>query len=126
MSQDRNDFDIFDPTGMLKTMRNDNIGAWAKAMAEFVNTDAYAEATGAILDASLANSAPFREAMEKAMKQTLANLKMPSRDDVIGLAQRLTNLEFRLDDMDAKLDLVLAALAKPNPRKRAKSTNSEN
>jgi hypothetical protein len=29
---------------------------------------------------------------------------MPSRADFVSLAQRLTNIEMRLDDLDAKLD----------------------
>ena len=39
-----------------------------------------------------------------AMSQTLANLNMASRDDITRLAERLTNIEVRLDDLDAKLD----------------------
>ena len=36
------------------------------------------------------------------MTQTLANLNLPSRDDVTRLAERLTNIEMRLDDLDAQ------------------------
>ena len=35
---------------------------------------------------------------------------MPSRDDVTRLAERLTNVEMRLDDLDAKLDDILRAV----------------
>ena len=97
----------FDPTGMLKEMRDTNMDAWAKMMVKLVNTDAYSESTGAMLDAWLSNSAPFRKAMESMVYQGLANAKLPSLDDVSRLAERLTNIEMRLDDMDAKLDNLL-------------------
>jgi len=73
-------------------------------MTEAVNSDAYAQASGAMLDNTLSMSAPFRESLEKTMLQVLQQLSLPSRQDIIGLAERFTNLEMRLDDMDASLD----------------------
>ena len=97
-------FNPFDPTGVLKTIRDANMDAWSKMMIELVNTDAYARGTGEMLDAWLSNSAPFRKAIEAALTRALGNLNMPSRAEVIGLAERLTNIEMRLDDLDAKLE----------------------
>lgn len=106
MSQSNNKsaYDPFDPTGMLKQMRDANVESWAKVMTDFVNTDAYAESTGAMLDAWLTTSGPFRKVMESTMGQALAQLNMPTRDDITRLAERLTNIEMRLDDLDARLD----------------------
>ena len=42
--------------------------------------------------------------MEDSMAQTLAQLNFPTRDDVTRIAERLTNIEMRLDDLDTKLD----------------------
>jgi hypothetical protein len=96
----------FDPMASFRQMRDAYLDAWAKTMVETVNTEAYAKATGTLLDAYLQMSSPFREAVEKAMLQALQQLSMPSRADFTGLAERLTNLEMRLDDMDAKLDRI--------------------
>ena len=98
------EFNPFDPTGMLKEMRDANMDGWAKMMGEFVNTDAYAESTGAMLDAWLTTSGPLRKMMEKNMSQAMAQLNLPTRDDISRIAERMTNIEMRLDDMDAKLD----------------------
>jgi hypothetical protein len=38
-------------------------------MIQFVNTDAYAQSTGAMLNAWLTNSGPFRKMLETAMAQ---------------------------------------------------------
>jgi BMFP domain-containing protein YqiC len=86
---------------------------WAKALVQAVNSEAYAKATGAILDAYLAASGPLREALEKTMTQALQQLNMPSREDFVSLAERLTNIEMRLDDMDAKLDRLERQSEKP-------------
>lgn len=103
----------FDPFDAWRKMQEVNMDAWAKAMVQAVNTDAYAKATGAILDAYLTASGPFREALEKTMTQALQQFSMPTRDDFISLAERLTNIEMRIDDLDAKLDRIEHKSEKP-------------
>lgn len=97
--------DPFDPLGIMKGMRNTGMEHWSKAMTEFVNSDAYATANAEMLNAWLSNSSPFRKAMETAVNQSLSAMNIASRDDYIRLAERLTNIEMRLDDLDAKLDV---------------------
>jgi hypothetical protein len=126
MTQENNaTFNPFDPTGMLKTIRDSNMEAWSRMMIELVNTDAYARVTGEMLDAWLSNSAPFRKAIEAAMTRALGDLHMPSRADVISLAERLTNIEMRLDDMEAKLDESLRAARRPAAAPRNKHRAEE-
>ena len=104
MTQANSDFNPFDPTGMLKEMRDVNMDAWSKTMIDLVNTDEYATSTGKMLDAWLTSSGPFRKAIETSMNHTLAQLNLPTRDDVTRIAERLTNIEMRLDDLEAKLE----------------------
>jgi len=87
-------------------MRDTYMDAWSKAVIQTVNSDAYAQAVGTLLDSYLTVSAPFREVIEKTMTQVLTQLNMPTRGDVTNLAERLTNIEMRLDDLDAKLDAM--------------------
>jgi hypothetical protein len=116
MSESSDTFNPFDPTGMFKNMRDANMESWSRMMIEFVNSEAYAKATAVMLDAWLASSMPFRKAMETAMKQTLGQLQMPTRDDVISLAQRLTQIETRLDDLEATLEERLPLRRKPGSK----------
>ena len=95
-----------DPLEQFRSMRDAYLDGMAKVMAEAVNTEAYAQSSGAMLENSLKVSAPFREAMEKSMLQVLQQLSLPSRQDFAVLAERFTNLEMRLDDMDVKLDRI--------------------
>lgn len=104
MSEKHDGFNPFDPTGMLKSMRDSSMESWSKSMMELVHTDSYAEATGAMLDAWLTTSTPFQKVLEAAMSQSLANASMPTRADVVSLAERLTNIEMRLDDLETMLD----------------------
>jgi hypothetical protein len=113
MSQNNETFNPFDPTGMLKNMRDASMDSWAKTMIQFVNTDAYAQATATMLETCLTNSVQFRKALEAAMTHVLTNLNMPTRADITGLAERLTNIELRLDDLEAKLDEALRPARKP-------------
>jgi hypothetical protein len=115
----------YDPFEPFRGMRDAYLDGLSKAMIEVVNTEGYAQATGAMLDCYLTASAPLREAMEKSMLQTMQQLSLPSRQEVASLAERFTNVEMRLDDMDAKLDNLareLAALRQAAPKEPAASS----
>jgi hypothetical protein len=101
MSQNQNDgFDPADPFGVWRSYRDANLDAWSKGMATLVNSESFAKAIGLQLDSYLAASAPFQKAINQYMDAYLAQLGMPSRAEVISLAQRMTAIEMRLDDLD--------------------------
>jgi len=116
-AQNAKAFDAVDP---WRGMRDTYLDAWAKTMVEAVNSEAYAQASGAILDSYLTASSPFREAVEKTMLKVLEQMSMPSRADFVSLAERMTNVEMRLDDMDAKLDRILQQVSKAASAERMK------
>src|SRR5271165_769148 len=119
MGGESNDSKRIDPMEPWRNMRDVYLDAWAKTMVDMVNTEAYAQATGTMLDTYLTVSTPFREAVEKAMLKTLEQLAMPSRADFVSIAERMTNIEMKLDDLDAKVDAIRALLAKPASASRA-------
>ena len=59
------------------------------------------------------------------MLQVLQQLSMPSRQDFAALADRFTNLEMRLDDIDAKLDRIekQTLAAQPVPKEEPSDSN---
>ncbi|MFV9505764.1 MAG: hypothetical protein AB4911_14510 [Oscillochloridaceae bacterium umkhey_bin13] len=103
-------FDPNDPFGTWRTIRDANLDAWAKGMTAFVNTEVFSQAIGAQLDTLLAASAPAQKVVHQYMETYLAQVNMPSRNEVVNLAGRMTNIEMRLDDMQAQLDDILHAL----------------
>lgn len=123
MSQKSDDQQAFDPFGAWKSMRDGGMDAWSKMMIQMVNTEAYAQASATMLDTWLTTSAPFRKAIESSMTQVLTQLNMPTRTDITSLAERLTHIEMRLDDLEAKLDERPRPEAKAAPGK-AKETSA--
>jgi hypothetical protein len=109
-----------DPLAAFRELRDTYLDAWSKTMVDAVNTEAYAKATGTMLDTYLSASSPFREAVEKTMLQALQQLNMPSHADFVSLAERLTNVEMKLDDIDAKLDAVVSLPKKPDSAARSR------
>jgi hypothetical protein len=110
MSQPNDIPNPFDPFSFWRTTQNASLESWSKAMIELVNTEAYAEATGRILDSYLAASVPMRKVVEQAMAQVLGQVNMPTRAEVLSLAERMTNIEMRLDDLDARFDEIQRTL----------------
>lgn len=109
MTQKNDGFDPTDPIGTWRAIRDANLEAWAKGMSTFTNTETFAKAIGMQLDTMLAASAPYQKIVQQYMETYLAQANMPSRNEVVSLAQRLTNIEMRLDDLQAELDDVLSA-----------------
>ena len=101
-----------DPLEQWRELRDTYMDIWAKASGEAVNSDAYAQATGAMLEAFLTTSSPYRDAQKKAMISALEQCNMPSRDDYVRLAERLGNMELLLDDMDAKMRQIYQVVVK--------------
>ncbi|HLI05684.1 MAG TPA: hypothetical protein VKV40_03870 [Ktedonobacteraceae bacterium] len=128
-----NPLDPFDTLNIMReaslktwqAMRDASLETWSKVMIDFVNSDAYSRATAQWLDTYLTISQPFQRALETTMTQTLARLNMPTRAEVTSLAERMTNIEMRLDDLDAKLDEILRAVQKQTHSSRASKTSSE-
>ena len=105
-----------------KSMRDANLESWSKMMIDMVNTDEYSQATGQWLDTYLTLSQPFKGMIDTMMTQVLTGMNMPMRTDVSSLAERLTNIETRLDDQDAKLDDILNAIKATSVSKSVSDT----
>ena len=93
-----------------KSLRDTSLESYSKMMIDMVNSDEYSRTTGQWLNTYLTLSQPFQRVIDLMMTQVLTGLNMPMRTDVTSLAERLTNIETRLDDQDAKLDDILSAL----------------
>ncbi len=117
MSQRPEDSNPFDPFAQWRSMRDTSMETWSKAMIDLTSSEEYAKAQAQMLDSYLTVSAPFRKAMESMMTQTLTQLNMPTRSDITTLAERLTNIETKLDDIDARLDQLEGPSRKPQSKK---------
>src|SRR5215469_11051607 len=113
--------DSLDPLGVWSAARDISQETWrmtrdasletlSRLMIDLVNSELYSQATARWLDAYLTLLQPLRQVSESTMTQVLTRLNMPMRSDVTSLAELLTNVEMRLDDLDARLDDIYRAI----------------
>jgi hypothetical protein len=105
-------FDLFE---QLRKVRDQGMDAWAKTTLRITSSEPYHRAVGVLVQPGLIATALFRRSSGKAMSQLLAQLHMPSREEVLSLSQRLTHIEVALDDLSAAIDAVRAAYPQGEP-----------
>lgn len=96
----------FDPLGLFSWMRPlqeawlDNVAKIANQAVESPNAS---KASGNYLDASLRVIEPMQAAVGSVLTRLLHQMSLPSRAEIAALAERLTQIERRLDDIAALL-----------------------
>jgi len=108
-----------DPFEAYRKLRDIYLEGMSKVMIDAVNTEEYAQTTGALLNNYLTLSGPFRESLDKTMVMALEQFSLPSRQQITSLAERFTNLEMRLDDIEAKLDRIVESSIPAKPPSNA-------
>ena len=83
---------------------------WSSAMSEMVASKSFADSMSEQMEGSLEALGLVRRQVGQVMEQYLQQMSLPTRKEVIGLAERLTKIEMAVDDLDAKLDQVLDLL----------------
>jgi len=99
-----------DPFAAWKPVQDAWMESWAKAMGETVSSEEFARTMGQSLDRYLEASDPVRRQIQDSMEKYLRELNLPTGNEIIHLAERLTQIEMRLDDLDAKTDEILDLL----------------
>jgi hypothetical protein len=103
-----------DPFETWRSIREVSVDAWSRVMTQAMNSEAYAQVSGAILDAYLSAPPPMRQAISTALSAALQQLNLPSRSDVLEISSQLASL-------DAKVSCLLETLAEPERRKEQRS-----
>jgi signal transduction histidine kinase len=70
----------------------------------------FADSMAQQLEASLSATQLMRRQMGELMEQSMQQMSLPTRREILGIAERMTNIEMRLDDMEAKIDQLLDLL----------------
>ena len=97
----------------LRGARDSLMEDLAKVTLAFTSTHAYQRASAAISKPQLLASALLKEKREAAMSDVLAQLNMPSREEVLTLSKRLTRIEMVLDDLSAGMDQLRRSSVRP-------------
>jgi hypothetical protein len=107
----------FDPIKLIREARDGGMDAWAKLMLRLTSSHEYQRVQGAISKPTLLAVALYRKAAESAMSEVLAQLNMPSREDVLSLSTRLTHIEMAIDDLGAGLEQLRRAVGVARPQR---------
>ena len=99
-----------DPMASMMQFYEQWTQTWAKSMSETVANPRVAEMMAQQTEGSLEFWAMVRRQVGEAMEQYLQQMSLPTQSEVVSLAERLTTIEMRLDDMDEKLDEILDQL----------------
>jgi hypothetical protein len=103
-------FDVFKA---LREGRDAGMDKWAKVALRLTSSRPYQRITSAIARPALLATALMRTATETAMSTFLAQVNMPSREEVLSLSKRLTRIEMVLDDLGAGMDQLRRTAAAP-------------
>ena len=99
-----------DPFAQMVQFYDDWTKTWASAAGEMVSSKSFADSMAQQLESTLSATQLMRRQMSEIMEQSLQQMSLPTRKEVLSVAERITNIEMRLDDMEAKLDNVLDLL----------------
>ena len=86
---------------LMRRSRDAGMAVWARAALQVVSSPQYSRASFLLAQPGLIAAGFFRKATAKAMAQLLAQLNMPSREELLSVSQRLTHIETALDDLGA-------------------------
>ena len=128
MSQSKESEQGFDPIKMLRERRDGLLNVLAEVTLRVTSSRPYFVISSALSRPALLATALSRKLTAAATSQLLAQMNMPSREDVLALSQRLTRMEMVLDDISAAMDASATVTASgksrvrpPQPRREADS-----
>jgi polyhydroxyalkanoic acid synthase PhaR subunit len=115
-----------DPFELWRQIYETNERAWNAVLERTVNTPAFAESSGKILETFLAAQKTVRENMRAYLEQ----INMPTREDIARLGELIVSLEEKVDQLDdrlAGLERAVTAITPsgpPPPAPRARTAKS--
>jgi hypothetical protein len=110
----------FDLLKVLGERRDKLLNALAGLTLRVTSSRPYFVITSALSRPALFATGASRKATTAATSKVLAQMNLPSREDLLALSQRLTRIEMTLDDLGAAMDAVAAkARVAPGQPQRA-------
>ena len=98
---------------------------WNSTFNELMGTEQFSQVSGRMMEAWLA----MQSSMNEATQRYFSALNLPTRTDVLSIADRLSSIDRRLDDLERRLDTIGATApsksARPKPRRTKKAASSK-
>jgi len=99
-----------DPLSQMVQFYDDWTKTWSGTMSQMVSNKSFADTMAQQMEGSLSAATLMRRQLGELMEQTLQQMSLPTRKEIVSLAERMTSIEMRLDDLHAKLDEALDLL----------------
>jgi hypothetical protein len=110
MSTENNEKPNLDPFAPVVQFSDLWMKSWADVLSQTVASQGFAESMGEHLEGFMEATKLMRQQVKVTMEQALEQANMPSREQVVGLAERVTHVEMVLDDVEVKVDESLELL----------------
>lgn len=110
MSDEKAEKPTVDPFAQMIEFYDSMSKSWASAMSEAVASKSFAESMSEQLEGNLEAMSLMRRQFGDFMEQYMQQMNLPTRAEVVSMAERLARLEMAMDDLDAKLDQILDVL----------------
>src|ERR671939_828525 len=102
-----------DPFELWRQIYETNERAWNAVLERTVNTPAFAESSGKILETFLSAQKTVRDNMRAYLEQ----VNLPTREDISRLGELIVGLEEKIDQLDDRLATLESAVrAQPSAR----------
>ena len=101
---------VGNPFSQMVQFYDDWTKTWSGAASEMASSKKFADSMAQQLESSLSTTQLLRSQMGQLMEQSLQQMNLPSRSEMLAMAKQMTRMEMRLDDVEAKLDQVLDLL----------------
>ena len=108
---------VLDPFAQMIQFYDTYAKSWSDVMSGAVASKGVAEAMGQQMEGSLEALTLWRKQMGMVFEQYLQQMSLPTKSQVINLAERLTNVEMAIQDLDEKLDELLDRVKRPTRKK---------
>ena len=110
--------DVQDPVQMWREWMDGAERQWNSVLTEFMGTEQFGQASGRMMEAFLG----MQSSMNEATQRYFSALNLPTRTDILSIAERLTGIEDRLSDIERSLGAAASPAAGRTPRPRPKRT----
>src|SRR5438477_9772393 len=100
-----------DPFELWRQIYETNERAWNAILERTINSPAFAESSGKVLETFLAAQKTVRD----NMRQYLEQINLPTREDIARLGELIVSLEEKVDQLDDRLASIEATLQAERP-----------
>lgn len=106
-----------DPFGQMIQFYDTYAKSWSNVMSDAVASEGFANTMGQQMESSLDALTLWRRQMGEIFEQYLQQMSLPTQSQVVSLAERLTNVEMAIQDLDEKMDELLDLLKETSGKK---------